>query len=258
MRLGWAMRELAYTRERSALALLGLSCFCVLYGAIALRPPPELLPWRGAFGGLAACYVTAFLALASGWFWARWFVAGLAWSGAMVGIAGVVMMGWQPALVFYGGIHGATALLLAGPKMAQAYEGQSEWRQRYGVDEFGVARVGKYVSRSAAALPSFILWLLAPRDHSLVGPACFVLLVLGGGAVLRGRSWGLFATAGAVAGLGLSGMITAAGPRSFVGWAHLLDCAAGSFGAVAAALLLAAAIAPFVIPAVRYFRSLPR
>lgn len=259
MKLPGGIRDFGHTRERAALALLGLSFFCVVYGLIALGPPPELLLWRAAFAGLAGCYVTAFVALAAGWFWGRWFVSGLAWSGAMLGLTGLVTLGWQMPLAVYGGVHGAVALLVAGPRMAQCYEAQPAWRQRFGLDEFGAARLGRYISRFAAALPGIVLWLSAPREQSLVGPACVALLVVGGCAgVLRGRAWGLFATAAAAVALGTVGMASEGSPRLTAGWEPVLTYAAGSSGATVGAVLLAAAVVPFFAPALRYFRSLPK
>ncbi len=259
MRLLARIKEFGYARERAAVAALALSYFCVLYGLIAFGAPVELRPWRAAFAALASCYITAFLGLASGWFWARWFASGLAWSGAMMGLAGLVMVGWQPAVAIYGALHGAVVILLGGPKMAERYEGQAGWRERFRVDDFGVGRVRKYVTRAAAALPGLILWALAPRDQgALVSGGLAVLVLAAGAGVLRGRTWGLLATCSAAGALAWGGMSAVSAGVSSAGWPGVLVHAGASAGAIAAAVLLAAAAAPFVGPAVRYFRSLPR
>src|SRR3954465_14399020 len=75
------LREMGFEKPRSAIALLPLSLFSFLYLLAAFNADPQ---WQLALGGLALCYLTAFVALASEWFWARWFASGLGWSGAMV------------------------------------------------------------------------------------------------------------------------------------------------------------------------------
>src|SRR4051812_30274582 len=113
------VRDIGYEKPRTALALLPLSLFCFVYLLGAINSPPE---WKGAFLGLTACYLTAFLALGSEWFWARWFASGLGWSGMMVAIAATVMMGWNPVLAIYGALHALVVAMLLGPKMAARYD----------------------------------------------------------------------------------------------------------------------------------------
>src|SRR5262249_29972804 len=152
-----------------------------------------------AFGGLSACYFTAFFALACEWFWGRWFASGLGWSGMMVGLASLVMVGWHPVLAVYGSLHALVVLALMGPKMAARFDLQPGWRERFGMDEFGVLRLRKAVTRAAAALPSLILWALGPREGEgtivLIGALTLALLGLHG--LVRGRTWSLLAVAGA-------------------------------------------------------------
>ena len=97
---------------------------------------------------------------------------------------------------------------LWGSKMAARYELQTEWRERYGMDEFGVARLGKAVTRGSASLPTLIMWALAPREDQgmlaqLLPTIAFLVGALGVAAILRLRTWGLLAL-GAAAGLALA------------------------------------------------------
>jgi hypothetical protein len=257
----WAMKQLlerlgniGYERPRVAVALLPLSLFTFVYLLATLNAPPE---WKAALGGLSVCYLTAFLALGSEWFWARWFASGLGWSGSVVAVAGLVMMGWNPVLAIYGALHAIVVVTLLGPKMATRYDLQPGWRERYGMDEFGVVRLRKAVTRAAAALPSVIIWALGPRDGdgsltSLIVGICLTVLGLHG--LLRFKTWGLLALAGAATAVlvgGPSGVL-AHGVGSFEPLAVVMS-SPGS--ATALALLLAAAAAPFARGAVRYIRS---
>ena len=223
------LRGLAYTGERRALALLPLCVFGLLYLVLAANAQPG---WGPALVGLSLAYLTGFFALAAGWFWARWFASGLGWSGFMVGVMALAMFGWIPALGIYTGLHGLVVALLLGPKMAERYELRPGWRERFAMDDFGVARLGKAVTRGASALPTLILWALAPREESLalrgvgpVGPEAVVLVVALGLLVLalvglvKLRGFGLLALAGAAAALVAAAGISLLGP----GPAHLLS-----------------------------------
>ncbi len=126
----------------------------------------------------------------------------------MVGLMSLVMVGWHPALAIYTGMHLLILAALWGSKMAARYELQTEWRQRYGMDEFGVARLGKAVTRGSASLPTLIMWALAPREDQgmlaqLLPTIAFLVGALGVAAILRLRTWGLLAL-GAAAGLALA------------------------------------------------------
>ena len=85
---------------------------------------------------------------------------------------------------------------LAGKKMAARYDLQEGWRQRYGMDEFGVARLRKTVTRAAASLPSLILWALGPKEGQggccwpLAGIATLLAVAAGLRGLVRLRSWG--------------------------------------------------------------------
>jgi len=174
--------------------------FALLYSVVALNLGGE---WQPAMFALGACYLTAFIAVVAPWFWGRWFAAGLGWSGALVGAVGLFMMGWSWPLAIYAGLHGLLVLALAGRSMGQDYEQQAAWRERFKMDELGVARLGKTVTRSAASLPSLVLWALGPKEPGqalVLGVGLTTVLVAGLGfrALLRLRTWGVFAVAGAL------------------------------------------------------------
>jgi hypothetical protein len=235
---------LGFERFRRALAALSLSFFAIVYTFLALNAPEG---WGPAFGGLAGCYVVAFFAVVAEWFWGRWFATGVGWSGIMVAIFGMFQMGWVPALAIYGVLHALVVLPLAGRSMAARYDLQEAWRSRYKMDELGVARLRKTITRSAASLPSVILWALGPKDPGqgmFLAFAALALAVAGLSGLVRLRTWGWLA-------VGASAVVAVAG-------GHLLGAAVGPLAiapapTLAGFLLLAATI-PFAAPAIRFLR----
>jgi len=233
--------SLGFEGPRRAASALSLSFFVVLYLFLSFNAPPG---WGPAFAALSLCYLVAFFSVVAGWFWGRWFATGLGWSGLMVAGISLVMIGWAPALAIYGGLHALIVLPLAGKSMAAQYDLQEGWRQKYRMDELGVARLRKTITRSAASLPSLILWALGPKDGQgmLLSLAALGLTIVGLRGVVRLRTWGWLAVAGAaVAAFGsdrLAGLSTfeVAGPRL-------------------ATVLLATAVLPFVLPAIRFVRA---
>lgn len=250
------LRAVRLEKERVAVSLLALSFFVVLYTFAALSSPPA---WRPAFGALALCYGVGFLALASQWFWARWFASGLAWSGTTLGIVSLVMVGWHPILALYGGLHALVLGMLAGPHMATWFEMQAPWRERYSMDEFAVARLRRVVTRASTALPSLILWALAPREGQglwLISSLAMVFGLAGLAGILRLRTWGVLS-------LGVSALLTLLGaasmPPSFLavgGWVDTMAWA-GSLrpGVAFSALLLSLAPVPVAGALRRAWRS---
>lgn len=210
MKLLAALDDFGFEKTRRAVAALALSFFVSLYVMLSLNAPDG---WAPAFLALALCYVVAFLAVAAEWFWGRWFAAGLGWSGLMVAVMSTVMLGWMWPLAIYGGLHGLVVVLLLGKRMTALYDLQEGWRKRFAMDEFGVARLRKTVTRSAASLPSMILWALGPTDPgqgSLHG--LFLLLAVGFGVaglagVIRLRTWGLVAMGAAATALVAHGAV---------------------------------------------------
>jgi hypothetical protein len=265
MKRFWAgLREMGLEKPRAAIALLPLSLFWFVFLLATLNADPD---WKVAMGALALCYLTAFVALASQWFWARWFASGLGWSGAMVAAASLVMMpDWNPALAtvlgIYGGLHVLIIVMLMGSKMAALYDMQSGWRQRYGMDEFGVIRLRKAVTRASAALPSLILWAFAPPNQEGGGLAitmAVLLTVVGLRGLVRLRTWGVLALGGAGAavlvGSQRSAMVLS--PHRLSGFPDFLATTVSSPGTAGAlSLLLLAATLPFAGAAVRYYRAL--
>jgi len=252
------LRELGYEKPRAAVAMLPLSLFAFMYFFGAMSSPPE---WRGALVGLAVCYLTAFLALASQWFWARWFASGLGWSGTMVGLVALIMLGWNPALAIYGGLHAIVVVMLLGPKMAALYDLQPGWRQRFGMDEFGVIRLRKAVTRASAALPSLILWALGPPNEGqgsgLAVVVAVVLALVGISGLLRLRTWGLLALGGAAVAVLVGAPHLSESYAPYISLPDPFSIALSSPGTAGAlSLLLVAATLPFASAAIRYFRAL--
>lgn len=236
--------------ERRAGAVLVLAFFGVVYFLVALANPEGL---GRAFGGLAACYGLGAFALAAGWFWARWYANGLAWSGVMMGTLAVVMGGWSVATGVYLGTHGVVVLCLKGRKMAEVYDNQAAWRERYRLDEQGALRVRRAVTRAAAALPSLILWALAPRTES-GALAVLVVGALGLIGLIRMRSLGVLLCGAS----GVGAAILAAGASSR---APVVTIAGSSVAvpspvwlAVIATLALLAVFVPFAVPIARFLR----
>jgi len=141
---------------------------------------------------------------------------------------------------------------------------QEAWRQKYKMDDFGVARLQKTVTRSAASLPSLILWALAPKEEGMavavLSLAALGLGVVGLRALVHMRSWGVLA-------LGAAGALVAAGGRvgevacgtqctgqHFLGLTPGASAFLVTFGPTLAFVLLAAAVVPFAGAIVRYLR----
>lgn len=265
-----ALQDIGFEKTRRAVAALSLSFFVTLYLILSFNAPPG---WGPAFLALSGCYLVAFIGLAAEWFWGRWFATGLGWSGLMVAVLSLFMLGWAPALAIYGGLHGLIVLLLLGKKAAGLYDLQDGWRERFRMDEHGVARLRKTVTRTAASLPSVILWALGPKDpgqgagHALFAAGLALLTVGGLTAVLRLRTWGLVALASAAAGLMVHSGLHARLPEfqgampffmgvstawSLGGLPGLVIVLALSSAVAGAALLIAAA--PFARPMMRFFR----
>jgi hypothetical protein len=277
MKLLEQLNDLGFERTRRAVSAFALSSFVFLYLFVALLLSLNGMPaWAPAFIGLAACYGVAFMGVTAEWFWGRWFAEGLGWSGFMIAVASLVMGGaWNPILGAFGALHGLIVLLLAGKKMAARYDEQPAWRERYAMDEFGVARLRKTVTRASASLPSVILWALGPKDPGegalvTVGVlAAGLLVVFGLGAIVRLRTWGLLALSGALLTLGVLG----APSFPHFGWEGCFVRYQGAYrvysvmadsyaffpwrltsaGPILPLVLIAAALVPFVGPIVRHF-----
>jgi hypothetical protein len=245
---GARLNGIGFERTRRALAALPLAMFVTLYLLLALNRPEGLVP---ALLALAACYGVAFGAVVAEWFWGRWFATGLGLSGIMVAVAIMAQLGWTPAIAIYGGLHAMVVVALMGDKMAVRYDLQEAWRKRYGMDDLGVARLRKTVTRAAASLPSLILWALAPREGNgmMTAIAAFSAAALGVAGVrglVRLRSWGVLA-------LGAAGVLVAAfGHVTSFASAPAVANVVDFVGPTLAGLFLAAAVLPFAGPVLRF------
>ena len=257
--------NIGFEGSRRALAALVLSLFTSLFLLISLNAPPGTGPMLLALG---ACYLVAFMAVVAEWFWGRWFASGLAWSGLMVSVFGLIKVGWIPPLAIYGALHGLVVVALLGKKMAARYDMQEAWRKRFGMDEFGVARLRKTVTRASASLPSLIVMVLGPKEPgqgmavTALGIGTLLLAAAGLRGVIRMRSWGVLALAASCVGVSLFG----AEALSFYGADRLWSQFGGFGGAATAsallgigttlsAVLLALAVVPFLGPALRFIRD---
>lgn len=274
MKLLGAIENFGFEKTRRAITALVLSFFVSLYLMLSLNAPPG---WGPAFLALAICYMVAFLAVAADWFWGRWFASGLGWSGLMVAVMSTVMLGWMWPLAIYGGLHGLVVLLLLGKRMIALYDLQEGWRQRFAMDEFGVARLRKTVTRSAASLPSMILWALGPKDPGQgMLHAGFLVLAMAMGmsglvGVIRLRAWGLLALGVSGAALLLHGGVHVAPEIDAVGFFSLptifgamfqsvwglypgMVAIVTLFGTLLPAAMLISAVAPFASSTLRFLR----
>lgn len=227
-----------------------LALYTLMYLVNSLFGPEELTMLFGALSGL---YGLAFFALVAGYFWARWFAIGVGLYGVIGAVMAIVQIGVDFQFLFYGGTHGVVSLFLWGSAMAGHFDGRSEWRQRFHLDELATRRLGKAVIRIGITLPILIIYGLAPRESAL--ETVLVLSVvgvalLGVRGVLTMRTWGVLLIAiSAVAVLG-----TAVFTTSFaaVGFGMGLELQPAG---LAAALLLSACATPFVAPIVSYLRA---
>jgi hypothetical protein len=251
------LNQIGFERTRRALAALALSGFVTLYFLVSMNP--DLPDGLGrVFLALSLCYGVAFVAVVAEFFWGRWFATGLAWSGIMMAIAMLALLGWAPALAMFGGLHLVVALSLMGKKMAARYDMQEAWRSRYKMDEFGVARLQKTVTRAAASLPGLIIWALGPKEEALVAAGALtatLLAVVGLRGLIRMRSWGVVALAGAgvlAAGVAGAGALFARTCHrgAEMGLLAELNCVAAPL----AIALLAAAVLPFAGATTRFLR----
>jgi hypothetical protein len=194
--------------ERRAIAAAVLSFYGFIYLLLGFTAPAD---WSLALSAVAVLYAVAFFGVVAGWFWGRWFAQGIGYWGLASGIIGMWQIGLEPVLIFLAGTHAIIALLLAGEAMASGFDGRPEWRARFHLDDLGVQRLGKSVVRASMSLPLLLMWALAPsQPNQLTGTfaasdlatAALGLIPLGLSiaglvALVRMRTWGLFALAGA-------------------------------------------------------------
>ncbi|KAB2887663.1 MAG: hypothetical protein F9K40_21175 [Kofleriaceae bacterium] len=229
------MPTLSFVRRAAAVAVLAF--YVWFFGTYASYAPPVV---SKALWAIAALYGVGVLGLVFGWFWGRWYARGLGYWGIVVGVLMMWQLGLENFLLVWAGSNAAVALLLAGESMAIAFDGREDWRRRFHLDENGVERLGKSVTRVGMSLPWLLLYLFLPRpaDAAMMLP----LVLAGAGVVglLRARTWGLLALGGASVAT-TAQLAVAPGPASVEG--------------VLAAVLLAAAVVPFARPIFQRLRA---
>jgi hypothetical protein len=236
-----------FTGERRALAAAVMAFYAFIFFLVAMAPPPG---WGACFAALSGVYGLGFFALVAGYFWARWFAIGVGISGAVSAAISMWQIGPEPVLVFWGATHISASLILWGNGMAKAFDGRAEWRARFHMDENATHKLGRAVIRAGISLPYVVMYALAPRQDSMTE-----LVVIGGAGLaiagiwglIRMRTWGIAAMAGGAAVL--VSTLSDSGYATAHGTGYTLDLTAVGLGA---AMLLFAAVAPFVTPAARY------
>jgi len=263
---------LGFVGERKAVSLLCLGFFTTLFFMIGLSARTELPEWVPVFTGMFLVYVTAFMGVAAEWFWGRWFAVGLGyWGCTMAVMAFVTTRSFPPAMVIFGVMHALIAVCLLGEKMAAVFDAKPAWRERWKLDEQGVLRVRKSVTRMASSLPALIMFALAPRegqslaafgapvfDSALLALAAMGLVAMAGFLVTR-RTWAVLAL-GAV-GVGVFAKAILGGGHLFSSQMYFdpaaLPHAACGFqlaGLFAGAMMIAACL-PFAYPMARFVLS---
>jgi hypothetical protein len=252
--------------ERKALALLCLGFYSTLFFMITLSARTELPEWLPAFTAMTSIYVVAFFGVAAECFWGRWFATGLGYWGLTMAVMAIVTTRSFPApIMILGVMHGLISACLAGEKMAAAFDAKPAWRERWKLDEQGVIRVRRSVTRMASSLPALVMFALAPREGSeafgiasydLVSYGLFTLAIVGVvGFLASQRTWALFALAAAGVGLtvrslGATQLWSAHSYFDPSAWPYA-SCAMHLVGFLGGAVLLTATL-PFLGPIARY------
>ncbi len=239
--------------ERRALAAAVIGFYMSIFLLMSLLAEEGMGP---AFGGLAGVYGVGFVGLVAGYFWGRWFAIGLGISGLITAVMSIWQVGPEPMLIIYGATHGAVSLALWGGKMSEMFDGRTEWRQRFHLDEHATKRLGKSVIRVGVSLPYIVLYALAPRESAMTGALVALgLATAGAWALFRMRTWGILALGGAAIATATTLCATqtySANLASGTGGTLVMDLAALGVGAT---VLLAAAVVPFLAPAAKYIRG---
>lgn len=225
-----------------------LAFYGFIYMLVALSG--QMPDWTACYGSMAGIYGLGFFALVAGYFWARWYAIGLGISGTITAAFALFQIGLDESIMFYGATHLAVSLMLWGKGAAASFDGRTDWRERFHIDENGVHRLGRAVIRATVSLPYIVIYALAPKQGmDLAGVAALALAGTGLWGLIKMRTWGLFALGGAAAAL-IAGIASA--PFS----AFTSDQVMSPELAAAAGLVAAVgAIIPFAGPMVRYLKS---
>ena len=235
------------TGERRGFAATVLAFYGFIYFLVVMSGVmPE---WTGVYGTMAFMYGLSFFALVAGYFWARWYAIGLGLSGLITAVFGLL----QPdapieTLLFYGGTHGAVSLLLWGKSMSGLFDGRSDWRLRFHLDEAGSHRLGRAIIRATISLPYIVIYGLAPKDGmGLAGFAAIALAGAGLYGLIKLRTWGVVAMAGAALAI-VGGLALDPIPSSS-------QALGGDIAGVIGVTAALAAVIPFAGPLFRYLKS---
>jgi hypothetical protein len=229
------MPNLSFLRRAAAIAVLAF--YVWFFASYTKYAPPILVK---ALWAISALYGVGVISLLFGWFWGRWYAKGLGYWGIVVGLLFMWQLGLENFLLFWAGSNAAISILLSGEGVASKFDGREDWRRRYHLDENGVERLGKSVTRVGMSLPWLLLYVLLPRPSEAAVIIPLVLATAGTVGLLRARVWGLVAIAGASAVTTIE-LAATPGPMPLVG--------------VLAAALLAAAVAPFARPMLARLRA---
>lgn len=235
--------------ERKAIAAAVLALYTLMYLVNALFAPAEEL--KLLFIALTSLYGLTFFSVVAGYFWARWFAIGLGLFGVIGAVMAMVQIGVDYTFLFYGGTHGLISLSLWGAKMSTDYDGRTEWRERFHLDENATRRLGKAVIRIGITLPVLIIYGLAPRadmSASLLMLGVVAVAGLGVLGVLRLRTWGILALAASA--LAVAGSAFVSSPFIYLGQGVGVELT--STGGVVLSLMMLACVAPFAAPIQRY------
>ena len=238
--------------ERKALAAAVLAFYLVIYLLVALTVPPD----QGLtqfFAAMAGLYGLSFFALVAGYFWARWFAIGLGIYGLLGGVLAVWQIGPIPEILFLGGTHGLLSLTLWGEKVAAHYDGRSEWRARFHLDDSGTQRLGKAVVRVGISLPILIGYGLMPRQslgETILCLGVLGLVTVGAWGFLRLRTWGLVALAASA----ITVLVTLSAVGQVVPFGDGTSIDLTVNGATGGLILFLATV-PFLGPVARYLRG---
>lgn len=249
-----AFGNIGFTHERKALALSILGLFSSYFLLIMLIARDQMPEWYPAFAAMFGMYFLAFFGVAAHWFWGRWVAIGLGTWGTTIAVWGAITQrSLELPLVILGVTHGLIALLLMGKSMGAHYEDRADWRARFGLDDDGVRRLRRSVTRAASSLPAIVLFVLSPRQDE--GAALLAVALLGVGGLLLGRTVAVFALAAAA--VGAFALATfGAHPQLTVLDTHALGIPVDlQMLGVYASVALAASVAPFLGPIARFLRG---
>jgi hypothetical protein len=234
---------------RRAISLLLLSLFFWNFVLTAFLGPDDVF---ACFAGLSIVYGLAFVGVAAEWFWARWFAIGIGNFGSLT-LLSLLQAGMEETILVFGVSHLIISLFLGGEGMAARYEHSEATAERWNFQEESLVLMRRAIKSAGMSLPLLILYTLAPA------PEAMHLIALAAGAtgvygLLRGRTWGLLAMAGAglialADGLGVFGpatvsylLLTPSG--SVILWGPVFALLAGSM--LAAPLVYAAPMLRFL------------